>query len=252
MIFGRQQAAGLFQPAADRQRDRADVAVDREEPLAHVLAGRDEAAIAGTDGIDEDEIGKVEPGLGVGLQIGRRRGNRRVAVDGKPPGSGGAELQIGGGRARPAIEEEGHGPGRRVGAIQLIGGVGDIGLRLALVVEQADRTGGGRESQRAPGKRQGLLGGGIRRQTMLLGRGRRSRAGGAPACSARLLTRRRRRGLRLVRRSRILGARAGDQGERKQRDGEADMTRRGEMVGHVCSSPASRNPPGISRIGAGL
>jgi len=54
-------------------------------------------------------------------------------------------------------------------------------LRLALVVEQTDRTGGGRKSQRAPRKREGLLGGGIRRQTMLLGIGRRSRAGGAAA-----------------------------------------------------------------------
>ena len=75
--FRRQQTIVFFQPAPDHQRDRADVAVDRVEPLAHILAGRDEAAVAGADGIDEDEIGEVEPGLGIGQQI-RRRGRYRA------------------------------------------------------------------------------------------------------------------------------------------------------------------------------
>ena len=171
--FRREQAVGLFQPAADRHRDRVDVAVDREKPLARVLAGRNEAAIAGPDRIDEDEIGEVEPGLGIGLQIGRSGSNRRISIDRQPPGSGRAELQKGGGSPRPAIEKESDRPRRRIGAVQPIGRVGDIGLRLALVVEQADRARGRREGERAPGENQRLLGRGIRRQTMQLGSDRR-------------------------------------------------------------------------------
>ena len=77
----------------------------------------------------------------LGLRSGEADEMARLAFDRQPPGSGAAELQIGGGCARPAIEEERHRPGARVGAIELIGGVGDIGLRLALVVEQAERAG---------------------------------------------------------------------------------------------------------------
>ena len=202
--FRRQQPIGFLQPAADHERDRVDVAVDRIEPLAHLLAGRDEAAVAGADGIDEDQIGKVEPGLGVGHQIRRRGGRHRVGVDGEPPRSGRAELQPGRGRARPAIEQEGHRPGARVGAVELVGGVGDIGLRLALVVEQRNRAGGGGEVERPPGKRERVSGGRIRRQPVLLG-GRRIRSVAARAGGARLLPRRRCR-LMLLRLRRILGA----------------------------------------------
>ena len=70
--FRRQQAIVFFQPAPDHQRNRVDVAVDRIEPLARVLASRHETAVAGADGIDEYEIGEIKPGLGVGQQIGRR------------------------------------------------------------------------------------------------------------------------------------------------------------------------------------
>ena len=77
--FRRQQAIVFFQPATDHQRDRADIAVDGIEPLAHIFAGRDETAVAGADGIDEDEIGEVEPGLGIGQQIRRRGRHRAVA-----------------------------------------------------------------------------------------------------------------------------------------------------------------------------
>ena len=71
------------------------VAIDGEEPLAHVIARGDEAAIAGADGIDEDEIAEIEPGLGIGQQIRRGRRNRAVAADRQPPRSGIAELQPG-------------------------------------------------------------------------------------------------------------------------------------------------------------
>ena len=102
------------------------------------------------------------------------------ALIGEPPRAGGAELQPRRGRARPAVEQEGHRPGARVGAIELIGGVGDIGLRFALVVEQTDRAGGGGEVERPSGKRERVPGGRIRRQAVLFG-GRRIRSVAARA-----------------------------------------------------------------------
>ena len=83
------------------------------------------------------------------------------------------------GRARATVEQKRHRPAGAIGAVELVGGVGDIGLRLALVVEQPDRACGGGEVERAAGQRQRLPGGGIRRQAMLFGHRRR---GGAPAC----------------------------------------------------------------------
>ena len=68
--FRRRQAVRLLQPTADRHRDRGDVAIDRVKSLAHVVARGDEAAVSGTDRIDENEIGKIKPRLGVGLQFG--------------------------------------------------------------------------------------------------------------------------------------------------------------------------------------
>ena len=115
--------------------------------LAHILVRRDEAAVAGTDGIDEDEIGEVEPGVGIGLQIRRGGGHRGVPRDRQPPGSGIAELQIGRGRTGPAIEHEGHRTGGRIGAIKLVGGISNVGLRFAGAVEQPDRTRGGGEGE---------------------------------------------------------------------------------------------------------
>ena len=76
----------LLQPAADHERDRIDVAVDGVEGLARVLAARDEAAVAGADGIDEDEIGEVEPGLRVRLHLGEADGDKASPSSGSRHG----------------------------------------------------------------------------------------------------------------------------------------------------------------------
>jgi len=70
-VFRRGQPVVLLEPAADHQRDAVGVAVDGVERLARLLAARDETAVAGADGIDEDEIGEIEPGLRVRLHLGR-------------------------------------------------------------------------------------------------------------------------------------------------------------------------------------
>ena len=174
----------LFQPAPDHQRNRADVTVDRKELLAHVAAGRNETAIAGADRIDVDEVGEVEPGLGVGLNVGRRRRRHRIRVDGKAPGPVIAELQPGGRRARSAIEDESDGARRAIRPVQLVGGVGDVGLRFPLVVEQADRAGRCGKGERPAGQIEGLLGRRVGRQTVLIG-ARRRRSGAAVSCGCR-------------------------------------------------------------------
>ena len=46
-------------------RKAVDVALDGIEPLPHLIAA-DHAAVAGAGRIDEDEIGEIEPGLGIG------------------------------------------------------------------------------------------------------------------------------------------------------------------------------------------
>ena len=139
--FRRQQPVVFFQPAPDHQRNRTDVAVDRKEPLAHVLAGRDEAAEAGADGIDENEIGEVEPGLGIGQHVRRRGRHRAIAADRQPPRPAAPNCSQAE-DARAAVEQKRHRPACAIGAVELVGGIGDIGLRLALVVEQLDRARG--------------------------------------------------------------------------------------------------------------
>ena len=217
--FRRRQAIVLFQPAPDRHRDRADVAVNGKELLAYVFAGRDEAAIAGADRIDVNKVGEVEPGLGVRLQVGGSGRRHLVRVDGEPPRAIVAKLQPGGGRTRTAVEDERHRARDTIGAIQLIGRVGNIGLRLALIVEQADRACGRSEGKVAAGKIEALLGRRIRRQLVLLG-GRLCCGGGGTARALPGLLPRRR-----GRRGRLLGADlAGDQNCRKSK-GDAEVTR---------------------------
>src|SRR5436305_15159341 len=45
----------FLDPSAHEGRKHIDIAIDRPELLAHLVAGRDEAAVAGADRIDEHE-----------------------------------------------------------------------------------------------------------------------------------------------------------------------------------------------------
>ncbi len=69
--FRRAEAVLFLQPAHDEGREAVDIALDRIEALAHLIAA-DDAAIAGARRIDEDEVGEIEPGLGVRRQDGRQ------------------------------------------------------------------------------------------------------------------------------------------------------------------------------------
>lgn len=82
----------LFEPAADHDGERVDIAVHGKEPLADILASRYEAAIAGPDRIDKDEVGEIEPGFRIGLHLRRDRWCNLVGIDRQPPRTGIAEL----------------------------------------------------------------------------------------------------------------------------------------------------------------
>src|SRR5262249_30386867 len=70
--------------------------------------------------------------------------------------------------AGSTVEEEGHGPRCRVTAVELVGRIGDVGLGLALLVEQANGARRRREIERTVGQGDGLFRCGVRRQTVLL------------------------------------------------------------------------------------
>ena len=233
----------LLEPAADHERDRIGVAIDGVEALARVLAARDEAAVAGADGIDEDEIGEVEPGLGVRLHLGRGRRRQRFAIERQPPRPGRAELKPCRGRAGPAVEQERHGARRAVGAVELVGRIGDVGQRLALVVEHADRAGGRREIERAAGQIERLLRGRIRRQTVRLGAAAIGDALRAAAAPALLSGRRRRLGARL---RRIVRARKARERESRHRQHQGRAAERRQTRDHdrsPCPAVESRCAP---------
>ena len=114
------------------------VLLDAEE-IAFVLAVAG-AAIAGCHGIDEHEIGEVEPARIVGDEAGR--GAEQFPLGARLDGFGadGAEVKIGRGRARPAVEDEIDRP-LRVLRLAHIGDVKDIGQVLASCVAERKRAG---------------------------------------------------------------------------------------------------------------
>src|ERR1041385_1349056 len=95
-------AALFLDPLAHEGRKHVDVAVDRPEMLAHVVAGVDEAAVTRADRIDEHQVGEVEPGVGIGNERGR--GRRRDLVERRPPRPRRAELHVGRRSAGTAVE----------------------------------------------------------------------------------------------------------------------------------------------------
>ena len=121
---GRAPAAVLGEPAAHELAERLEVALVPEVLLrvgrvvglaAAVLAvalllGLDHAAEAGSDGIDEHEVGESEPRRLVLDELGRHRRQRAVGREVDALRTDGAHVQVGRRRTRPAVEDERHGP----------------------------------------------------------------------------------------------------------------------------------------------
>ena len=168
--FRRGHAVVAAQPARDDRRQRVDIAVDRIIAVADVLLGADRAAVAGADRIDEDEVGEVEPGLGIGDDGRRRRRADARAVEGQTPRAEHAEMQIGRRGAGAAIDRKGDGPRARLGSVEPVGDEADLRLQPALRVAERQAAGRRREAQGAAGQIEDMLRDRIRRQPALIAR----------------------------------------------------------------------------------
>jgi hypothetical protein len=98
-----QQAVIGFEPIANDLGKVVDISADRKQALADGLILGAEAALAGLDGVDEDEVGEVEPSVGVGPGRWRAGGN---IVHWQAPGAEATELDEGGSEAWAAVEGE--------------------------------------------------------------------------------------------------------------------------------------------------
>ena len=152
------------EPFADDHAEGVDVAADRPEFLARLVSRGDDLAVAGARGVDEDEIGEIEPGLRIVDE--RRRCGRvdRRAAHRQPPRPERAEIEPRGGGARPAVEYERHRTSLRICARQHIADIGDIGLLRAVLVAELDRARRRLEVERSIRQRERMFGDRIRRQ----------------------------------------------------------------------------------------
>src|ERR1051326_836926 len=113
----------------DEFADGFDIAAQAEE-FARLVA-LNGAAVAGAHGIDEDQIGLVEPGVFIVDQLIRRRRHHAVRLHAYALGSDGAEVQPHGSRAGAAVEREGKRTVLGGLAVQRVGDVEDVRLDLA-------------------------------------------------------------------------------------------------------------------------
>jgi len=118
------------QPLAHEHRNRIEIARDCVIGLGiaqrAVRAGQG-AAVAGADRIDEDQIGEVDPAVGIGRESRGRGGEAAVPRACHRHRSDRGKMEIDARPARPAVEHEGHWPGGWIGAFQGIGDVEDFG-----------------------------------------------------------------------------------------------------------------------------
>ena len=129
--------AGEVEP--DELSHRLDVPLDAPELLPQLRLGG--AAVARAHGVDEDDVGQIQPGMLVVHQLVGRRRHHAVLAHLHPLGSHRPEMKPDGSGARAAVEREHQGPPlRTAGAIGRVGHEEDVGLglpRLALERNQA-------------------------------------------------------------------------------------------------------------------
>ena len=139
---GREGAVVAGHVHADEFAHRLQVAGDA------VHAARDlhrlGAAVAGAHRIQEDQVGLVQPGVGVVLHLVGRRRHGAIGHELGTARAHRAHMHPDGGRARPAVEAECQGPLCGVRAIQRVGHVEDVRFGFARgVLERHLRHGGG-------------------------------------------------------------------------------------------------------------
>ena len=139
-VLLRAEAAVLDQPVVDDAREILDVGRGAEEELFAFRFGDAGAAEAGADGVNEDQIGEVEPGAGIVGEHGGIGGTVALVADGQMLGADGAEVEIDAGRAGTAIEGEGDGT---IVAFNGVGGDDDLAGSLAVGVAHRQGAYGG-------------------------------------------------------------------------------------------------------------
>ncbi len=133
----------LGDESADELRHRVGVLVVAPEILTLLVTHG--VAVAGADGIDEDEIGGAEDGVVVVAQlVGRAAGIGGVAGDVDDPRADQSEVQPDRSRARSAVVDEGDRPVLLPGhAILRVGDGEEAGRVLPVVILEKNLLGGG-------------------------------------------------------------------------------------------------------------
>ena len=129
------------EPLVDGEGEVLDVRGGGEEELFAFVVGDERLGEAGADGVDEDDVGEVEPGAGVVGEGGGVRGAVAGVAEGDVLGADGAEVEEAGGGAGAAVEGEHH--GAVVCAVERVGGVDDFGGGLAVLALHGDGADGG-------------------------------------------------------------------------------------------------------------
>ena len=129
------------EPLVDGEGEVLDVRGGGVEEFFAFVVGDEGLGEAGADGVDEDEVGEVEPGAGVVGEGGGVGGGVAGVAEGDVLGADGAEVEEAGGGAGAAVEGEHH--GAVVCAVEGIGGVDDFGGGLAVLALHGDGADGG-------------------------------------------------------------------------------------------------------------
>src|SRR6185312_9965567 len=148
-------AVELRQHAADDRAEGLEVLVDAEERLLRVLRAGRRQAVARADRIDEDEVGRIEPGVGIVDQLWMRRRQSASAAEIENARPERGHVEIGRGRAGPAIQREGDRPLALVLAVARIGDIEHLRERLPFVVAELERAGARGIGEFLPGERYG-------------------------------------------------------------------------------------------------
>ena len=140
VLFGH-HALIFDEPLVDGEREVLDVRGGGEEEFFAFVVGDEGLGEAGADGVDEDEVGEVEPGAGVVGEGGGVGGAVASVAEGDMLGADGSEVEEAGGRARAAVEGEHH--GAVVCAVEGISRVDDFSGGLAVFALHGDGADGG-------------------------------------------------------------------------------------------------------------
>ena len=148
-----------------------DVLVGAVEELLGLVFRDEGAGEAGANGIDEDDIGEVEPGAGIVGEGGRVRGALAFGSKANAFGTDGAKVEVDRSRAGTAVEGEGDGT---IWTVHRVGGEDHLTGGLAGVVLDREGADGGCVLEGLAFKLYGLGDVGVGRQWIddgILGRG---------------------------------------------------------------------------------